>query len=298
MGNTMREMFEKMSPEQQRLQKLQGLIASLVFGRFGGDGCFVSRAAPFTQEYLEKYNKYKQASDAWKAGDEDAFEKAGVQRGFTHAGFGYPQSTEDELASLGFASGQKIGFTIIGSNGYSERDLSKEEVTKYGSRTVEHFSTLGVRCKAVIGGGLPDQMNGVAVIFDVNDPQFLEKIKPDFLGHFPIREGKQLSRSNHDYHGDEQQDYIHEVIRLLGKYTDKNGFELNIELPEYEGSIAENVTSMAKHKMDFFKEGMDVMLPVLTAEEKKVVMIEIMDRVVSNATDLKPFKQIRRMALA
>jgi hypothetical protein len=54
---------------------------------------------------------------------------------------------------------------------------------------------------------------------------------------------------------------------------------------------------MAEHKLRMFRDGLDAMLPVLSTEERKDIMIDVLDRFVSGAPDNKEFKHIRRLAL-
>jgi hypothetical protein len=177
---TMKEIFEKMSPEQQRAQNIQGLIASLVFGRFVGDGCGVSRGVQFSEEYLEAYNDYK-------SGKSEA-------RDIGSPGFGFYADEQKRLEDAGFLEGIKIAATVCNASYYKEGEkLPQETVDEYGAKMVSHFSELGIRCMAIQGGDSPDKVDGVAVIFDINDPEFLQKIKPDFIEIFAQKESKQSS---------------------------------------------------------------------------------------------------------
>lgn len=282
MGSTIKEMFEKMSPEQQRLQNIQGLIATLVFGRFVGDGCGVSRGDQFSEEYLKAYDDYKSGKS-----------KANGIYGY---GFGFYEDEQKRLDDAGFLPGKKIAATVKNESHKGSEKLPQEEVDSYGQIMVEHFSALGVRCMAIQGGNYPDKTDGVAVLFDVNDPDFLNKIKPDFLNVFPAYEAKQLE-SNHPYNNEESQQYAHQVVKLLADYAKENNFDLEIDAQGAAEETPENVLSMAEHKLDMFKGGLEAMFPVLSMEERKAIMIDILDRFVSRAPNNKEFNHIRRLAL-
>ena len=132
MGNTMREMFEKMSPEQQRLQNLQSLIASLVFGRFVGDGYGVMRAKPYSEKYLKEYDEYQNAEFG--------------QRGeISSHGFGFFQETADELKEAGFTGETNIAVEVSRAWRDSET-LTQGQIDKCGVEIVKHFANLGILC--------------------------------------------------------------------------------------------------------------------------------------------------------
>jgi len=283
MDNTMKEVFASMSPEELRLQNIQSLIASLVFGRFVCDGG-VSRAARFTEGYLKKWDEFENG-------------KPGQRGGISSPGFGFFQETAEQLRSVGFDISKKNIGVQVSRAWRDEEALTQRQIDKCGEEIVDHFSGFGIRCKAVAGGEFPNETTAVAVVFDVHDPEFLTKIKPDFLKQFVLHEAQQMATPNHNSNQETLQTYVHEMTRCLFEYADQNNFALNVDLPTVENDTPEYATSQAEYKMNFFTGGMDVMIPVLTLEEKQSIILSIVDRIVCSAPDMKPFNNIRRLAL-
>jgi hypothetical protein len=271
-----------------KYQSLVSLMGSLILGRFENMPEFtsVSVSGAFDNDYTKQYLKHEFADEAWKNGDQTIHERMGISSGIISPGFGYCKETLKAMGERGFYTSPAITFVMenygkVWDKGYP----NTKEIMRHPLNAVrEHFEGLGVSCFFARGGAWPEDTKDCAIVFDVSDPEFLTKIKPDFLSYFTDKKSAQLSRPNHMNTQELMNGYYIAVVTEHKEYGQKIGAiyktkndEVNSDslLIFTDREIHERAQSQAKYQMGFVTEAFDAMLPVLSPEERGTLIMEL-----------------------
>lgn len=266
------------------LEKYQPFV-SLIFaltggGRFNLGDISTSHSGEFSAEYLAAYKDYMENDDT-------------VIDGIGSPGLGYSEHTLDAMREADFNTGPAIVMRLKyhhenWSNGYpSSTDLIEHPL----SHVKEHFEQFGLSCFIAQGRSLPDDYIQNALVFDVADPDFLRKIKPDFMTYFVPREAASLSNPMHMDNAELKAGYCYAVMHKLRAYAEEIDADFGPAvaydemLPRITYDIPDACDRQADYHLKFAIRAMDAMLPVLSPAERGSVILQLASQLAGREFD-------------
>jgi hypothetical protein len=248
------------APEQKILERNQpfvfllGQLLSLQrfdLGEFG-----VGHSGHFGEAYLREY--YKRSKTI----------------AFASVGFGYTEDTVMTMTKEGFPVGPNIALHFNLDN-----PLQQETYLPIINSVKNYFENLGIQCFAAKGGHFPDQLDYYGLVFNVSDPDFLEKVKLLYIQACLPEEAEKLRKPRNMFDGRMRDAYAHSIMQQLRTYGEEIGAvnprELgdDQQLPVSDNSLYRDATDHARARFGLIKEGIDAMLPVLSVEERTTVIM-------------------------
>lgn len=206
--------------------------------------------------------------------DWQSYTKDADRFAFVSPGFGYSQESVAEMRKNGFYTGPSVGV-------FYDMGVPIADNSPYIKDVLDMFARVGIRIFLVRGGFFVDNQNERAVVLDITDPKFLQKLKPRFLERFPIKITRQVLQRfdwDHDvYEEDAQKFFIYNVFKLMrdAMLTEKDGDAqvidghgtLILSDMSYSGANKERIGELAAHDVQFSLPALRLMRDVLTPKE-------------------------------
>ncbi len=285
-------------------QPYVSIISSLTFGRFGFVNCGVSQGGQFSHSYLTEWNLHKKTSKEFHAGDGDAFTKRNREPYIFSPGWGYDIKTLQAMKEAGFSTDPNIAFRLDNYPLWDKDTSHSKALTQHPLNPIkEHFESLGISCFLAQGGAFPDKLNDSAVVFDVSDPYFLQKIKPDFLSYFVEYQAKQLSNPSHIDTQEEKTKYCYGIMKKLREYGEEigatyehraiiTGTGLSHRHDKHNlAKTSDRVENQAKHQMEWVTDTFNAMLPVLSSSERGDIILHLVSKLTNDGFEYSSQRQ-------
>lgn len=214
-------------------------------------------------------------------------------------GFLYDEASVQAMKDAGFPIRPAIATSIAyGAPVYMREDDGRivshfNDAVRHPLREIAaYFAGMNVRSFIVSGGSFPGEVSESAIVIDVNDPDFVAKVKAEALSLLPYEAVKSLSRPQRIETAAEYIDYSRAVLLRLQEYAEKNG-AAGFRAPVVKGvndrpccleDISTDILMKADHQLHWTTGVLDPLTAQMDAGEIGDVLNQIAHSFVRSAT--------------
>jgi len=257
--------------ERARLQNLIKTVYSVVTEFTEVDRYMsvplASASGCFTEAYLQAYADFESGQSG----------KTGVGS----PGFGYSDETVKAMLKEGFYWGPSVALYYKNFGPvWNTPDGDGQEVSQHiGQRQKDIFESYGLKCFWAVGGSFPNEMTDTAIVLDISDPEFLQKLKPLFLKVFAQQKVSSIvaGMTHPNVGAGNEECYVHEMLKAMRRVLNEGGCSDGRELQEqgihFSDEQVVRAQGQVEYQMKFVEPPLRVMREVMSNEEKEALIL-------------------------